>query len=129
MNNELNERATCNGKPDKKIKIWKASALFSEEAKENGQDVCLAVLEHSGAVNCVRWSKNGKYLASCSDDKTVMVWDLQPGVGLVFGSTENRENWRPKWILRGHDGGTYACLCNLKHNNINVNALAQTLWI
>lgn len=25
-------------------------------------------------VNCVRWSHNGKYLASCGDDKLVMIW-------------------------------------------------------
>jgi len=86
-----------------KVKIWKASALFSAEAKDD-KEVCLAVLtNHSGAVNCVRWSKNGKYLASCSDDKTVIIWELMPGVGTVFGS-ENRENWRCKWVLRGHTG-------------------------
>lgn len=35
-----------------------------------------AVLEgHSGCVNCLEWSANGRLLASSSDDYHVMLWD------------------------------------------------------
>jgi len=30
---------------------------------------------HTGCVNCIQWNKSGDYLASGSDDKTVIVWD------------------------------------------------------
>jgi len=27
-------------------------------------------------VNCIRWSNNGRYLASASDDKLIMIWQF-----------------------------------------------------
>lgn len=57
----------------------------------------------------MRWSKSGTYLASGSDDQTVIIWEKKSGPGSkVFGSDEvNIENWWPKLILQGHTGGKY----------------------
>lgn len=32
----------------------------------------------TGSVLCVRWAHHGRYLASGSDDKVVVIWDLDP---------------------------------------------------
>lgn len=57
------------GGRDKVIKIWDAS---------NGQ--CLRTLVgHDNWIRGICWSPNGKFLLSCSDDKTVRVWDLKAG--------------------------------------------------
>ncbi|CAO3610103.1 unnamed protein product [Cunninghamella echinulata] len=62
---------------------------------------------HSGAVLCVRWSKDGHYLASSSDnDNVIIIWELdkEAGSGSVFGSSDvNHETWRAVKYLRGHD--------------------------
>ena len=63
-------------------------------------------------VNCVRWSHNGKFLASGGDDKLVMIWQTSRGAGpsKAFGSSGSvviYEQWRPVFTLRGHTGGNY----------------------
>ncbi|XP_007430322.1 transducin beta-like protein 2 [Python bivittatus] len=36
-----------------------------------------ALKGHSGSVSCLDFSSNGKYLASCSDDRTVRIWSTK----------------------------------------------------
>lgn len=74
----------------------------------------LAVLpQHTGSIQCVRWSHGGRYLASASDDTYVLIWELRPGAtsSAPFGTTEapNVENWARVWGLRGHTMDVLDC--------------------
>nr|KAG5687049.1 hypothetical protein BaRGS_002422 [Batillaria attramentaria] len=78
-----------------------------EEADENVPRVLCQMDNHLACVNCVRWSQNGKYLASGGDDKLVMIWQTSRGFGSgkSFGSNVTIvEQWRPVATLRGHTG-------------------------
>ncbi|XP_037231052.1 transducin beta-like protein 2 isoform X2 [Falco biarmicus] len=44
-----------------------------------------ALKGHSGSVSCLDFSSNGKYLASCSDDRTVRLWSTRD-----FAAREHR---------------------------------------
>jgi protein HIRA/HIR1 len=104
------------GGGDWKVRVWSCKGVErreitpAESALESASGGAakrqLAVLsQHESAVNCVRWSFSGELLASASDDRCVLVWELKPGKGQVpFGSSDppNEENWT-RWLsLQGH---------------------------
>ena len=61
---------------------------------------------HISTVNICRFSPNGKYLATGSDDNTVIIW-VQKSRPAAFGSTEEKVSWCNHKILRGHSGDVY----------------------
>ncbi|GMH32286.1 hypothetical protein BSKO_00120 [Bryopsis sp. KO-2023] len=77
-----------------------------QKKKEEDAGCCLALIQrHQGAVNVVRWSSDGRYLASGGDDFIVCIHELQPGRGRSsFGQNMElqMENWACVEMLRGH---------------------------
>ena len=61
---------------------------------------------HISTVNVCRFSPNGKYLATGSDDNTVIIW-VQKSRPTNFGSSEEIVCWSNYKILRGHSGDVY----------------------
>ena len=61
---------------------------------------------HISTVNMCRFSPNGKYLATGSDDNTVIIW-VQKSRPTNFGSSEEKICWSNYKILRGHSGDVY----------------------
>lgn len=96
---------------DHKVKLWSLRACTDPAADADGSVRLLATLSgHLGAVNCARWSPDGRLLASGSDDNIVMLWRLaaagERGGAAAFGSgaPANVERWRCVATLRGHSG-------------------------
>ncbi|KAF2771659.1 histone transcription regulator HIRA, WD repeat superfamily [Teratosphaeria nubilosa] len=93
---------------DGHVRIWSTEAILNASNPSYTQPKQLAALSyHSGTVHSVRFSPNGKYLASGADDKLVCVYSLEPGAPghTTFGSNEAKavENWRVYRRLIGHD--------------------------
>ena len=67
--------ATCGH--DEKIKVWSTKALkdISKEKNQKTNKLLCTISNHTGSVNCVRFSDDGKLLASGGDDKVVMVYE------------------------------------------------------
>ncbi|XP_011046273.1 PREDICTED: protein HIRA-like isoform X2 [Populus euphratica] len=75
------------------------------EINEPTQRLLATLRDHFGSVNCVRWAKHGRYVASGSDDQVILVHERKPGSGTTeFGSGEppDVENWKVAMTLRGH---------------------------
>lgn len=75
------------------------------DTEETTQRLLATLRDHFGSVNCVRWAKHGRYLASGSDDQAILVHERKPGSGTTeFGSGEppDVENWKVVLTLRGH---------------------------
>ena len=68
---------------DGKVKIWSIDTLDKYKEKEDRNAVLnpnecrplSSMTRHQGAITCVRFSPNGRFLASGSDDKLVLIWE------------------------------------------------------
>ena len=92
-----------------KVIIWNMAPIVSEEAELDPAipKVLCELTNHLGCVNCVRWSVDGKYLASGGDDSVIMIWTLRykGNATPAFGSKYPvHEQWGCAHMLRGHNG-------------------------
>ncbi|KAE8037459.1 hypothetical protein FH972_010046 [Carpinus fangiana] len=94
------------GGGDHKVRIWNMKSVSRDLANDESTHRLLATLrDHFGSVNCVRWAKHGRYVASGSDDQVILIHERKPGSGTTeFGSGEppDVENWKVAMTLRGH---------------------------
>lgn len=79
---------------------------------ENGAieiDAVSDLTRHQRAVNVVRWSHSGQYLASGDDDANIIIWQLKTdNVPLLDGNnTNDKEVWIVLKVLRGHKEDIY----------------------
>lgn len=59
------------GGADKEIKLWRVSDDLKDHT---GLEFVFSLSGHDRSVNCVRFSPNGEFLASASDDSTIILW-------------------------------------------------------
>lgn len=64
---------------------------------ENGGidiDAVADLTRHQRAVNVVRWSNSGQYLASGDDDSNIILWQMKSdNVPLLDGNVNDKEVW------------------------------------
>ncbi|CRL06429.1 CLUMA_CG019620, isoform A [Clunio marinus] len=99
----------ASGGSDSHVLIWYVNY------DENLAKIELAadLTRHQRAVNCVRWSPSGEYLASCDDESFVFIWRMKPEAetATIFdrddGSQSDKETWLTYKTLRGHTEDVY----------------------
>lgn len=70
---------TPNSGLDGHVRIWSTDAIFNAADPEYSKPKQLASMSyHSGTIHTVRFSPNGRYVASGADDKIVCVYTLDP---------------------------------------------------
>ncbi|KAK1429195.1 hypothetical protein QVD17_11400 [Tagetes erecta] len=96
------------GGGDHKVRIWNmkyVSKILNLDPDKAKLELLATLRDHFGSVNCVRWAKHGRYIASGSDDQVIQIHERKPGSGTTeFGSGEapDVENWKIAFTLRGH---------------------------
>jgi len=90
---------------DQKTRIWNASS----------GDIVQELVGHTSAVTCVDWqsTKIGNLLATCGDDRTVMIWDANTFALYHVFETKEIEDWHTATYLaleRGNSGTRIACV-------------------
>lgn len=81
---------------DGHVRIWSTEAILNAGNSDYTKPKQLAAMSHhSGTIHSVRFSGNGKYLASGADDKIVCVYNLDPNppTHTTFGASLTMEVW------------------------------------
>jgi chromatin assembly factor 1 subunit B len=86
------------GAGDNNVRIWEF------EYNENKDDIqgikyLSSISKHTQAVNCVRFNKDGKLLATASDDGTIMIWEKNDSIVREFGQ-ELDDDIKESWIMK-----------------------------
>ncbi|KAL1869689.1 hypothetical protein VTK73DRAFT_3026 [Phialemonium thermophilum] len=99
--------ATAGG--DGHVRVWSTEAIYhaDDPSYKKPRQLC-HMSHHLGTIHSVRFSPNGRYLASGADDKIICIYQLDsnpPSHAASFGTNEPRpvENWKTYKRLIGHD--------------------------
>ncbi|KAK4249403.1 TUP1-like enhancer of split-domain-containing protein [Corynascus novoguineensis] len=99
--------ATAGG--DGHVRVWSTEAIFNADHSDSGKPRQLCHMSHHlGTIHSVRFSPNGRYLASGADDRVICIYQLDsnpPSHAATFGTNEPPpvENWKTHKRLVGHD--------------------------
>ncbi|KAL2150826.1 hypothetical protein VTH82DRAFT_7389 [Thermothelomyces myriococcoides] len=99
--------ATAGG--DGHVRIWSTEAILNADKPDSGKPRQLCHMSHHlGTIHSVRFSPNGRYLASGADDRVICIYQLDnnpPSHAATFGTNEPPpvENWKTHKRLVGHD--------------------------
>ncbi|KAF9011749.1 WD40-repeat-containing domain protein [Cyathus striatus] len=107
------------GGEDNHVRLWMVhpniipSTLLAEEAAPNGPrqprvEYLATLSRHSAAVNVVRFSPNGEYIASAGDDGMIIIWAPSSSPqATTYGSDlspedlqHEKEFWKPRTTFR-----------------------------
>ncbi|CAH1154758.1 unnamed protein product [Phaedon cochleariae] len=118
----------ASGGGDSHILIWQMTVCENGSVK---QEVIADLTRHQKAVNTVRWSPSGQYLASADDDANIIVWQLKTdNIPLLEGESEDKEIWIVYKILRGHKEDVYDMCWSVDNKKLLSGSVDNTaiLW-
>lgn len=91
---------------DGKVRLWSTKAIAAGPDYTGPKQLC-SMSTHTGAVTVVRFSPNGRYLASGSDDRIALIWELDatraPRQEFGQQGEKDTEAWTARKRLIGHD--------------------------
>lgn len=97
----------ASGGLDGNVKIWSVADILKYQNKKIPFDasVCrplCSMARHTGAVTVVKFSPDGRFLASGSDDKVLLIWEKDDDAAPVFGE-QNLEHWKVTKRVVAHE--------------------------
>ncbi|KAK6203814.1 HIR complex subunit [Pestalotiopsis sp. IQ-011] len=99
--------ATAGG--DGHVRVWSTESVYNAHDRTYTKPKQLCHMSHHlGTIHSVRFSPNGRYLASGADDKIICIYQLESGpppTVVALGSNEPPpvENWKTSKRLVGHE--------------------------
>lgn len=96
----------ASGGLDGNVRIWSVADILRYKDQnlpkdEHCKPLC-SMARHNGAVTCVKFSPDGRFLASGSDDKVLLIWEKDEESRPSFGE-QNVEHWTVTKRVVAHD--------------------------
>ncbi|ORY80995.1 TUP1-like enhancer of split-domain-containing protein [Protomyces lactucae-debilis] len=93
---------------DGKVRVWSVPACLNSSDENEAETGLLSTMPaHTGGVLSVRFSPNGRWLASGSDDKMLIIWERDErsvAPKMSYGETDVvKEVWKVYRRLVGHE--------------------------
>ena len=82
------------------IQIWRPSVVSRDLSSRSSSVVSIArrLGGHEGCIFSLRFDDNGSLLASCSDDRTIRVWNVQNGTFIAIGFAHIARVWDVQFV-------------------------------
>jgi WD repeat-containing protein 6 len=82
------------------IQLWRplANSLSKESDSITRVPIAKRLNGHEGCIFSLRFNEEGNLLASCSDDRTIRVWDVKQGTYLAIGFAHIARVWDVRFL-------------------------------
>lgn len=109
---ENRDALVASGTVFNEIQLWHPSGLsfVGSHTTITPASITKRLKGHEGCIFSLRFNEEGNMLASCSDDRTIRVWDVKEGTCLVIGFAHIARVWDVRFLPSNPeycDGNTF----------------------
>lgn len=117
---------------DGKVKIWSIDTFYkyknfdgtTEEIDNSECRPLCSMTRHAGAITCVRFSPDGRFLATGSDDKLVLIWEKDEEKTKIMAMHRNASNGLDSSLFSGNGNGNVTDV-DLEHWTVRKRLVAH----
>jgi len=93
---EVSDAIVASGTVFNEIQLWRPPTIHDNASSVI--PISRRLKGHEGCIFSLRFSDDGTLLASCSDDRTIRIWDVESGTQLAIGFSHIARVWDVRFV-------------------------------